>query len=172
MLWKSVRLAFKQCQGPTELLGYARYHDDFSFTLVTGYDNRQSLKMHRKRFKAYLRGLSRACNFEQRTPLLGTAACNAFRYEGGTRNCSNRRLAITKQGRFALVPQFAKPGDVCCVFLGMVTPFVLRPREIQIGHKSTYYHLVGEAYVHGVMSGELVNGLHEKDIEKKEVTLI
>jgi hypothetical protein len=100
------------------------------------------------------------------------AVCNASRYEVDTCNCSNRRLAITKQGHFALVPQFAKPGDVCCVFLEMETPFVLRPREIQIGNKGTYYQLMGEAYVHGAMSGQLVNGPHEKDIEKNEVTLV
>jgi hypothetical protein len=175
VLWKSASLAFKQCQGPTELLEYARYPDDFSFTLVTGYDNRQSLKDHRKRFKAYLRALPRAYNSEQPTTaaiLSGKEACNAFRYEVNTRNCSNRRLAVTNLGRFALVPQFAQPGDVCCVFLGMVTPFILRSRAARFGDKGRYYHLVGEAYVHGVMSGELVKGLNNTDIEKTEVTLI
>jgi hypothetical protein len=175
VLWKSVPLAFKQCQGPTELLEYARYHNDFSFTLVTGYDNRQSRKDHRKRFKAYLQSLRRAYNPEQCTTaasLSGKEACNASRYEVNTRNCSNRRLAVTKLGRFALVPQFAQPGDVCCMFLGMVTPFVLRSGAAQFGDKGRYYHLVGEAYVHGVMSGELVKGLNNTDIEKNEVTLI
>ena len=87
-----------------------------------------------------------------------------------TRNCSNQRLAVTKLGGFALVPQFAQPGDICCVFLGMVTPFVLRPATVQNEDEGRYYHLVGEAYVYGVMGGELVDALDGGDIEK-EITL-
>jgi hypothetical protein len=54
----------------------------------------------------------------------------------------------------------------------MVTPFVLRSSAIQISDKRRYHNLVGEAYVHGVMSGELVKGLSSIDIGKNEVTLI
>jgi hypothetical protein len=180
VLWNSVSLAIKQCPGLTEILEYAPNHDDFGYTLVTGYNNSRviHLREHQKRFKAYRTALHRACNPEERTrsaPLSdkeAKEACDASRYEMNARNCSNRRLAITKRGRFALVPQFAQPGDVCSVFLGMVTPFVLRSRATQIGDKGRYYHLVGEAYIHGVMSGKELNGPNNKDIEKNEVTLI
>ena len=177
ILWNDVSLAFKKCRGSTELLEYARYYDDFSFTLVTGYNNRRftRLKEHRRRFKAYLQGLHRVRNPEEPTsasPLSDNEARNASRYEVNTRNCSNRRLAVTKQGRFALVPQFAQPGDVCCAFLGMVTPFVLRSGAKQIDDGSICYSLVGEAYVHGVMSGELVDALDNGDIEINDITLM
>ena len=179
VLWNSVSHAFKQCQGPTALLEPARYYGDFSYTLVTGYNNSRFVrpKEHRKIFSAYLRGLHQACHPEERTTALlsdkeAKEACNASRYEVKTRNCGNRRLAITKTGRFALVPQCAQPGDVCCVFLGMVTPFVLRPGAIYDGDKARYYHLVGEAYVHDVMAGELVKGLNNTDVEERKVTLL
>jgi hypothetical protein len=174
VLWNYVSLAFKRCRDPPEPLECAQYHDGFSFTLVTGYNNRRFIhpKEHRRRFEAYLRALYIACNPEARSGaalLSDKEACNASRYEVDTRNCSNRRLAVTKLGRFALVPQFAQPGDVCCAFLGMVTPFVLRPATMQIDNEGRYYHLVGESYVHRVMRGELVDAL---DIEKKEITLM
>lgn len=177
VLWNYVSLAFTRHPGPTEPLDCARYEDDFSFTLVTGYNNPRfvSPREHRRRFKAYLRALQRACNLEERA---GTAAssdkeaCDASRYEVNTRNCSSRRLAVTALGRFALVPKFAQRGDVCCVFLGMVTPFVLRPAAVQNDGEGRCYHLVGEAYVHGVMGGELVDALDSGDIEKEEITLL
>ena len=177
VLWNYVSLAFNKCQGSTELLEYARYYDDFSFTLVTGYNNciLTRPREHRKRFKAYLQGLHRVRNPEEPTsasPLSDNEARNASRYEVNTRNCSNRRLAVTKKGHFALVPQFAQPGDVCCLFLGMVTPFVLRSGATQIDDESICYNLVGEAYVHGVMSGELVDALDDGDFEINEITLM
>src|SRR5204862_1696624 len=118
---------FKRYRDHTSPLECARYDDDFIFTLVTGYNNRRFIRAqeHRRMFKAYLQALRRACNPEERTraaPSSDKEACNASRYEVNMRNCSNRRLAVTKSGRFALVPQFAQLGDVCCVFLGMVTP--------------------------------------------------
>lgn len=177
VLWNYVSLALKRRLGPTEPLECGRYDDGFSFTLVTGYSNPRFIhpKEHRKRFKAYLQSLRRACNPEERTgtaPLSDREGCNASRYEVNTRNCSNRRLAVTKLRRFALVPQFAQPGDICCIFLGMVTPFVLRPAAVQNEDEGRYCHLVGEAYVHGVMGGELVDAPDGGDIEKKEITLL
>jgi len=177
VLWNYVLAAFKQCRGPTELLELSRYHNDFSLTLVTGYNNSRFIhpREHRKRFKAYLKALHRVCySKEQTRPALlsDKEACNASRYAVDTRNCSNRRLAVTRLGRFTLVPQFAQPGDLCCTFLGMVTPFVIRSAAMQSDGESKCYHLVGEAYVHGVMNGELVDALDTGDIEKNEITLM
>lgn len=42
-----------------------------------------------------------------------------------------------------------RPGDVCHVFQGARVPFILREAEEQM------YKLVGEAYLHGIMNGEL-----------------
>lgn len=50
-----------------------------------------------------------------------------------------------------LVPQVAQNGDHICVLLGGSTPFVLREIDGQ-----DEYKLIGEAYVHGIMDGEVV----------------
>lgn len=62
----------------------------------------------------------------------------------------DRRLAYTAGGRLALVPLVARVGDVCCIIQGVDIPVVLR-RTARDSHK-----LVGEAYIHGVMEGELM----------------
>jgi hypothetical protein len=79
---------------------------------------------------------------------------------------------MTKLNRFALIPQFSQPGDVYCLSLGMVTPFVLRPVAVPKDDGGRCYHLVGEAYVHGIMGGELVDALESGGIEKNEITLM
>ena len=48
------------------------------------------------------------------------------------------------------------PGDVAVVLFGAPLCLILRP----VGHR---YQLVGDAYVHGIMHGELVEGLEPKD---------
>ena len=84
-----------------------------------------------------------------------------------------RRFAVTRRGYMALVPVEAREGDVTCVFVGAMTPHVLRPggkgatsdkgkgKEKDDGR----FLFVGEAYVHGFMDGEAfqhgsVRGLH------------
>jgi len=79
---------------------------------------------------------------------------------------------VTNSGRFALVSEFSRPGDECCIFLGMVTPFVIRPVVGQSDNIAKYRHLVGESYIHGVMGGELVEALDNGGIEKQEITLV
>jgi hypothetical protein len=44
----------------------------------------------------------------------------------------------------------AKLGDMVCVMLGCCTPFLLRKLE-----HGPHHTLVGEAYVHGIMGGEV-----------------
>lgn len=62
----------------------------------------------------------------------------------------HRRLAWTKDGRLCLVPRYTCAGDVLCIFLCSVMPFVLRRRQ------DGDYALVGECYVHDVMLGQLL----------------
>ncbi|KAL5118209.1 hypothetical protein ACEQ8H_003881 [Pleosporales sp. CAS-2024a] len=64
-----------------------------------------------------------------------------------------RVMFVTEKGYIGLGPWNAKRGDVVGVLLGGCTPFLLR--EVA-GEQS--YTLVGEAYVHGIMSGELFDG--------------
>jgi hypothetical protein len=169
MLWGEVSLAFERLLGSTKTLNLDRYEDDFSYTLVSGYNNPRviSKKRHQGIFKAYRRVLERKRNIQPVTSkyiVSKTQDEEASRFEMQTRNCSKRRLGVTNSGGFALVPEFAQAGDKFALFLGMATPFVLRPANVQF-HGEGYYHVVGEAYVHGTMRGELAGDLEKDMIE-------
>lgn len=58
-------------------------------------------------------------------------------------------LFITDQQLLGCTEQGCCVGDVVCIFLGGAVPFLVRP---QLDGR---YSLHGEAYVHGVMDGEL-----------------
>jgi hypothetical protein len=63
-----------------------------------------------------------------------------------------RKPFRSKMGYVGLGPPDIRKGDVVCVFLGSDLPHILRKLD-QSG-----YQLVGEAYVHGIMDGELMKG--------------
>ncbi|MCJ1250469.1 hypothetical protein MMC30_007697 [Trapelia coarctata] len=64
---------------------------------------------------------------------------------------SQRTLFETSRGYFGLGPAQLQTGDNVCVFFGCNVPHILRVR------RGTQEHLlVGEAYVHGIMNGEVI----------------
>ncbi|EXJ82210.1 hypothetical protein A1O3_06023 [Capronia epimyces CBS 606.96] len=69
-----------------------------------------------------------------------------------------RRVAFTENSYLATVPDFAQEGDVLVLAMGMPMPLVLRPTHD--GKASRY---VGEAYVHGIMHGELVQWMGQEE---------
>ncbi|KAK8135006.1 Heterokaryon incompatibility protein 6 [Apiospora sp. TS-2023a] len=69
----------------------------------------------------------------------------------------SRCLYRTRRGYLGTGPHSVQRGDVVCVFMGAAVPFILRPR----GDGDDGYTLVGDAYVHGVMDGELVKDWEE-----------
>lgn len=66
--------------------------------------------------------------------------------------CAHRVLFRTRKGYMGLMPWNAETGDEVWVLKGGKTPFLLRPAER--GNEKVY-KLVGEAYVHGIMGGEV-----------------
>ena len=64
-----------------------------------------------------------------------------------------RVMAVTSKGYIGLVPWNAQEGDVVSVLFGGCTPFILRNAA-----GAEVYTLVGEAYVYGIMGGELFSG--------------
>jgi hypothetical protein len=70
----------------------------------------------------------------------------------------SRRPLATDTGFVGLAPSNAEPGDDICVFEGSRIAYVVRKRE------DDEFCLVGEAYVHGVMYGELAEGAKFRDI--------
>lgn len=68
-------------------------------------------------------------------------------------NLSGRQAFITHGGRAGLTFPGAVEGDLVCILLGAMTPFVLREDGTD-GKERRIYRLVGESYVHGLMEGE------------------
>ncbi|KAK5188869.1 hypothetical protein LTR72_010995 [Exophiala xenobiotica] len=59
------------------------------------------------------------------------------------------QLSHGSTSKMAVLPASAEAGDIVCVFWGANVPFVLKER-------GKWCYLAGEAYVHGVMHGELI----------------
>lgn len=68
------------------------------------------------------------------------------------RMCSARRVFSTEQGDLGIAHQGARVGDEVVVVPGTAVPFVVR--EVEGGA----YVLIGEAFVHGAMDGEALEG--------------
>jgi hypothetical protein len=66
---------------------------------------------------------------------------------------AGRRLARTRNNLLALVPRSADKRDQAWVVPGLATPFVLRERG------GGDYEMIGYAYVHGTMRGEMAREL-------------
>ena len=87
-----------------------------------------------------------------------------------------RRLATTTGGRVGWVPcaRGVSPGegvevqrgDAFAIFPGCSTPILLRP-TVDAG----IYRVVGEAYVHGMMDGEIMHLLEKEECEVHEIRL-
>lgn len=81
---------------------------------------------------------------------------------------NNRRFFVTKGGYWGLGPATIQGGDVCAILLGADVPFVLRPTA-----EEGTFKLVGQAYVYGVMYGELLKRSDgEGGIDAKKVCIV
>ena len=74
---------------------------------------------------------------------------------------SERKMLVTEKGYIGLGPTTCAVGDTVCLLPGSTVPFILRQASTE--HESRYL-LVGDAYVHGAMYGEALEG--KPDIEK------
>jgi hypothetical protein len=72
----------------------------------------------------------------------------------------DRRFAITRNGRFCLVPGATKGGDLVCILSNSRVPYIFRPRTEGIGYQN-----IGETYVHGIMHGEMSEHDQYKETE-------
>ncbi|KAF2689807.1 HET-domain-containing protein [Lentithecium fluviatile CBS 122367] len=79
--------------------------------------------------------------------------------------CKQRRLFWTQNGSYGLGPKCMQTGDVVAVLFGGNTPYVLRP------HSGEYLFL-GQAYVDGIMQGQLVHELQAGRVQGQEFCLI
>jgi hypothetical protein len=77
--------------------------------------------------------------------------------------CTGRSFFITQKGYYGLGPSVTKSGDECVILSGAKVPFVIHKDDKTMTHK-----LIGEAYVHGIMHGEFLQG---RDVSSEWVEL-
>jgi hypothetical protein len=87
---------------------------------------------------------------------------DATRFEGVAWNWEcNRVIFKTSNGYLGLGPNTLRAGDVTVILFGGRVPYILPPQD-------GYYLFVGEAYIHGVMSGEVVQNLWDGVLKDEE----
>ena len=62
----------------------------------------------------------------------------------------DRRFAVTKKGRFCLVPKDTQSGDLVCIPHNSRVPYIFRPRMEGHGFINS-----GETFIHGIMHGQM-----------------
>ncbi|KAM0146944.1 hypothetical protein ACHAQE_010483 [Botrytis cinerea] len=124
-----------------------------SHTSLMGYnDLRRSIELYSDNARSitdnHLSEEEFDANTEEHIRCVQTAAYasykNAMSYQ------QNRRPFISEQGYVGLVPGHSLPGDIIVIIFGMVQPSVVR----SVGEDR--WELIGEAYVHGIMDGEIM----------------
>jgi len=80
-------------------------------------------------------------------------------------NVCIRRSTIASTGRIGLVPERAQEEDLISIFLGCSVPIILRP----VGN---HYALIGEAYIHGIMKGEVMEKLDKGNFKLQDFVMI
>ncbi|KAI1750029.1 heterokaryon incompatibility protein-domain-containing protein [Xylaria castorea] len=76
----------------------------------------------------------------------------------------DRRFIFSKKGYIGLAPNGVKEGDMICVLAGGHLPFVLRGVKTATNNSSRaeiVCTIIGDAYLHGIMDGEVVNKVDE-----------
>lgn len=84
-------------------------------------------------------------------------------------NVGRRRLFVTKERLIGLGPAGMREGDGVWVLPGAGALFILRKCADDDHGNDGRYLLIGDAYVHGAMDGEAVDG---KEVEISEVILV
>jgi hypothetical protein len=80
-----------------------------------------------------------------------------------------RHFIRTRNGFIGQAPDESRIEDKLALLSGATTPYILRPTG------SGTYFLIGEAYVHGTMFGELIEGRNAgkwPDLHEQEIVLV
>ncbi|OCK76110.1 hypothetical protein K432DRAFT_396717 [Lepidopterella palustris CBS 459.81] len=81
---------------------------------------------------------------------------------------TNPRFIAFKNGYYGLEPPTARERDVCCVIFGARTLFIVRAVAGSSGH----YEFIEDAYVHGMMKGEIVEMCADGELQEDNTVLI
>ncbi|KAI3316589.1 hypothetical protein HD806DRAFT_423915 [Xylariaceae sp. AK1471] len=82
--------------------------------------------------------------------------------------CMGRAFVHTSRGYYGLGPHITRPGDQCCVLQGSGVPFLLRPLST---NGSQEFRLVGEAFIHGVMKGEVLEKVKASELQEQIIAI-
>ncbi|PVH76910.1 hypothetical protein DL98DRAFT_639610 [Cadophora sp. DSE1049] len=162
----------------TELVNYPSNGQDlvdaFSLAICAGRTTyeyepaEENMKQHRDNFAAYWKLRQSALRLGQPTddfngdPDEGDAEQFMLDIQ---QSCQARSFVITEKGYVGLGPWISKPGDVYCLIPGSRVPFVL----CQGG--DVRFRLVGEAYLHGLMRGEVYDLIGRDDMEEETIVI-
>ncbi|KAN0102766.1 Heterokaryon incompatibility protein (HET) domain containing protein [Hyaloscypha variabilis] len=142
--------------------------DAFSITLTIGFLSRQGgvgfeqLKVHRANFEAFWKAGTNQTLYPE-NDLVGSA--DSFLADLLER-FPNGSIFITEKGYIGYGGAFARQGDYCVIFQGGFAPFIVRRHD-----KTETFRLVSEAYVHGIMRGEVAPMVHAKGLAIQEIVL-
>ncbi|KAE9378215.1 HET-domain-containing protein [Stipitochalara longipes BDJ] len=84
--------------------------------------------------------------------------------------CHGRCFFVTKAGFFGIGPGIMEENDPVVILLGADVPFVVREKE-KCGDNFGGYALIGECYVHGLMTGDAIRAWGGPDGDLKDITL-
>lgn len=88
-------------------------------------------------------------------------------FADSVRSTINRKVLFTMDRNYlGLTEQGCCIGDTVCIFLGGAVPFIIRTQS------DGTYRLHGEAYVHGMMDGEVLKKLLRKDQTSEIIRLV
>jgi len=82
-------------------------------------------------------------------------------YSAAIRPSYMRSFFATKGGHIGMGPAYSKAGDRVCLIMGLNAPYIVRTTE---DRNPSRVELIGEAYVHGMMDGEMMKVGEAKDI--------
>jgi len=120
----------------------------------------KNLNQHRADFNAYWRLRQKGLDIEaMKEDIVGDSQSdgNAEQFSFDfRRSCEARTFMITERGFVGLGPWVLKQGDVCSFIPGSKVPFMFRPCSIMTsGVQHRQFRLLGDAYLHGMMRGEV-----------------
>ena len=81
-----------------------------------------------------------------------------------------RRLVVTNQRRLGLASIGAQKGDLVVILLGCSVPIILR--RAKNPKYEGCYHYAGEAFIYGIMDGEVIKSQKAGDHELQDFTIV
>lgn len=175
-------------------LRYSDEHQDrvdtFSLTICaarTTYDYipaETDMKRHRDNFAAYWRLRFPEKDYRQHVQILGgdPAMGDPDQFFADMRMaCEGRCFIITEDGHVGLGPWIVKEGDVLCLIPGAKVPYVFREvsgvdSDAGTGGENDNvlkkYRLVGEAFLQGLMRGEVFNVIERTGQRHEDVVVV